>query len=257
MAKIQVKSQHNARIRSTPDLADAENILSTIQPSTVIEHATLSEDGQWYEISNLYVHASTVNVLVADNSDPSSPSNGTSLNRDPIKVPYRSQWDADANNRTADCGQTCVSMIAQWMGVNTRINDLRFQSQPSGLSSGQDLVNNFNSLGLKATFKAIDPVTAISGTMIPEDLLHNLPAICLVSYAGFDRLSVQDKKYTGWHWLILLGYDDETHQVITNDPDFWPARREEGHKKRYTYAEWTKAFIPYSNGKLQFVTLQP
>lgn len=255
MAKIQIKPQHNARLRSQPNLNDANNILSTIGPSVVIENATLSEDGQWYELSNLYVHSSTVNVLVADNLDPSSPSNGTSSNRDPLKVPYRSQWDADANNRTADCGQTCVAMVSQWMGVNTRINDLRFQSQPTGLSSGQDLVNNFNALGLKAVSKTNDPVSIVTGTMITDELLHSLPAICLVSYAGFDRLSVQDKKYTGWHWLVLLGIDNETHQVITNDPDFWPSRREEGHKKRYTYAEWSQAFIPYSNGKLQYVTL--
>ena len=49
--------------------------------------------------------------------------------------------------------------------------------------------------------------------MITDELLHSLPAICLISYAGFDRLSVQDKKYTGWHWLVLLGIDNETHQV--------------------------------------------
>ena len=90
---------------------------------------------------------------MADNLDPSSPSNGTSSNRDPLKVPYRSQWDADANNKDSGLRTNLLlAMVSQWMGVNTRINDLRFQSQPAGLSSGQDLVNNFNALGLKAKF---------------------------------------------------------------------------------------------------------
>jgi hypothetical protein len=253
MATIQTKSTSSARIRTDPDINSSINILGTIPASTTIHNAVLSEDSMWYEISTVYIHASTVNVLVPDETDPTSPTHPSKLQLDPLKVPYRSQWDVDANNRTADCGQTCVAMLAQWKGFPVKINDLRFQSQPSGLSSCQDLVNNFNSIGIRSEFRLLDPTTSINNTMLPEQLLADLPAICLVSYAGFDRLSVQDKKYTGWHWLVLLGIDNMTHQVITNDPDFWPTRREEGHKKRYTFDEWNKAFIPYSNGKLQYV----
>lgn len=253
MATIQTKS--NVRLRTDPDLNSATNILGSIPAATTINNATLSEDGMWYEIPNVYIHASTIKVLVADETDPTSPTHPSKLQLDPLKVPYRSQWDSDANNRTADCGQTCVAMLAQWKGFPVKVNDLRFQSQPTGLSSSQDLVNNFNGIGIRSDYKLLDPVTSIPGTMIPEEIINDLPAICLVSYAGFDRLSVQDKKYTGWHWLILLGIDNMTHEVITNDPDFWPTRREEGHKKRYTFAEWAKAFTPYSNGKLQYVYL--
>ena len=255
MATIQVKPNNSARLRSEADINNNYNVIGSVPASTTINNAVLSEDNQWYEISTTFIHASTVNVLVPDETDPTSPTHPSKLQLDPLKVPYRSQWDVDANNRTADCGQTCVAMLAQWKGFPVKINDLRFQSQPSGLSSCQDLVNNFNGIGIKADFRLINPGSTISNTMLPDSLLADLPAICLVSYAGFERISVQDKKYTGWHWLVLLGIDDMTKQVITNDPDFWPTRREEGHKKRYTYTEWNKAFTPYSGGKLQYVYL--
>ena len=259
MAKIQVKPTNSARLRAEPSTTNDKNVIGMSPASTIIEHVTLSDDGQWYEIQNMYIHASTVNVLEADPTVDPTPTPTRPLNPipniklDPLKVPYRSQWDVDANNRTADCGQTCVAMLAQHHGIKVKINDLRFQSQPSGLSSSMDLVNNLGSVNIKASYRLIDPVLNDEGIMVPPQLEAELPAICLVSYAGFDRTSIQDKKYTGWHWLILLAVDPVLKNVIVNDPDFWAPRREEGNRKHFTYNEWNKAFIPYSGGKLQYV----
>ena len=260
MAKIQVKNQNSARLRSSPTTFSDQNIIGSAPGSTFIENATLNEDQSWYELPPVYIHVSTVNVLVPDvvSVDPTPTPSVPLPNTGPLKVPYRSQWDVDANNRTADCGQTCVAMLAQWKGVNVKINDLRFQSQPSGLSSSQDLVNNLHSIGIQSSYMLIDPPhMGVNDVMIPPELLNNLPAICLVSYNGFDRASVQDRKYNGWHWLILLQDDVLTKQVVVNDPDFWAPQREQGNKKHYSYAEWNKAFIPSpgSGGKLQFVHL--
>jgi hypothetical protein len=66
MATIQTKSTSSARIRTDPDINSSINILGTIPASTTIHNAVLSEDSMWYEISTVYIHASTVNVLVPD-----------------------------------------------------------------------------------------------------------------------------------------------------------------------------------------------
>ena len=37
---------------------------------------------------------------------------------------YRSQWDADANQRRNDCGPACVAMVLQAFGQYVDINEL-------------------------------------------------------------------------------------------------------------------------------------
>lgn len=39
-----------------------------------------------------------------------------------LSVPYRSQWDEDANTHSADCGPTCVAMILNFKQVNITPN---------------------------------------------------------------------------------------------------------------------------------------
>ena len=35
-----------------------------------------------------------------------------------LNVPYRSQWDNDANKHNAGCGPTCVAMILKFYNVD-------------------------------------------------------------------------------------------------------------------------------------------
>jgi hypothetical protein len=180
--------------------------------------------GDWWQVPGGFVHASMVEQVET------TPDTHTGVPTD--QVPYRSQWDIDANNRSSDCGQTCVAMLAEWRGVKVNVNDLRFQSSASGLSNANDLITNFKSIGLSAR-KVVSPL----GETPP------LPAICLMWYGGLRRENVQDKKYKGWHWLVLLEVTDT--QVITHDPDFWQPRRAEGAFKPYSLEEWKAAFIPF------------
>ncbi len=134
-------------------------------------------------------------------------------------------------------------MVAEARGVDVKINDLRIQSSTNGMSTAVDLVKNFQAIGLKAqTVPVPKGSNAVSG------------ALCLVNYAGFNRTSVQDKNYTGWHWVVFL-QQTETH-VVVHDPDFWGARRNDGASKVYTITEWNKAFMPYpGNMSMTTVTL--
>jgi len=220
MTKLIVKSS-GARLRKTPDTSTPANIVTGLPFGMGLE-GDLS-DG-WYEVAT-YIHSSVVNIL----PDLPVPPEGA--------VPYRSQWDTDASSRGADCGQTTVAMLTQWRGISVDIDDLRFQSSTNGLTTGADLVRNFASIGLSAVWRYL------SGAETPP-----LNSICLVRYDGFDRSSVQDRNYRGWHWIILLQIDPDF--VTVHDPDYWGARRREGAFKRYSRREWNAAFIPSGTGRV-------
>ncbi|MBL8156157.1 MAG: hypothetical protein JNM70_18400 [Anaerolineae bacterium] len=210
------------RLRASPEFND-NNIIRLLSRGTQFENAELV--GDWWRVSQGYIHASMIEVL---QDIPDVP-----VVHD--EVPYRSQWDVDANNRTADCGQTCVAMLAEWRGRCVEVNDLHFQSHPNGLSTAQNLIDNFRGVNLTAETVSLPVCNA-----------PPMPAICLVWYGGFLRENVQDKHYTGWHWLVLLERHDD--YVVTHDPDYWGSWRYKGKRKQYSIEEWRAAFIPYGGG---------
>lgn len=225
-----------ANLRLTPEIK-AGNILTTV--SAFRQFHAEEFDDQWFKIP-LFVHKTVVAVQVEQPPLPDLPGS----------PPYKSQWDNDANARGADCGQTCVAMLAALKGISVAVNDLRFQSSTSGLTTGYDLVNNFDSVGIKANWKYWTDSDVRSYASLGEAPVNS---ICLVKYSGFKRESVQDDNYFGWHWVVFLGQTD-TH-VIVHDPDYWGNRRDEGAFKMYTKEEWYKAFIPNNANGRVIVTL--
>lgn len=153
---------------------------------------------------------------------------------------YRSQWDADANQKRNDCGPACVAMVLDAFGTHIAINDISAEMMP-----GQDVGTDAGDLVGALQKRGINALAWTSGSY-PQ-----LPAICLVHYAGFDRANVQDAAFMGWHWLLVLSLNDLT--AVVHDPDYWGARRNEGSLKRYSRVEFDKAFIPYGASKIAVV----
>ncbi len=216
---------NGVRLRSSPDFGD--NIIILLSKDTRFHDASLK--GDWWKVQyhgeDAYVHASMVEMVTEDGIGDGQTNT----------IIYRSQWDIDANNRVCDCGQTCVAMVASSRGVNVRINDLPYESAPNGLSSAYDLVNNFVYLNLDTARVVSLPM----GAQAPAN------SICLMWYGGLKRSSVQDKNYTGWHWVVFLREEDNA--VVVDDPNFWADRRDEGSEKHYSKAEWNAAFVPYGS----------
>jgi hypothetical protein len=217
---------NSGRIRTTPQMVTTDNVFGT-----TIANKTLTSNkmvGDFYCVE-LFVHKDIVKTEVVAPPPPHE-----------MNVPYRSQWDTDANNRSSDCGQTCVAMLAEWRGVRVAVNDLRVQSATNGLSTGEDLVANFKKIGMSAIVQYI-----VAGDVVnlePE----KLPCICLVRYGEFKRSNVQDDAFMGWHWLVLLQQNTDG-SVLTHDPNFWGTRRSEGDRKVYTKDEWDRAFVGQSS----------
>lgn len=210
-------------LRSSAEFKD-DNVLQYLPRYSTFQNAELH--GDWWTVSggNGFVHTSGVEIIRDRNI----------AQGEIDAIPYRSQWDVDANNRNDDCGQTCVAMLAEWRGVNVRVNDLPFQSVPAGDTTATDLVRNLGSDAVK-----------LPAHIVPVAMGDNPPlaSICLIWYGGLRRSSVQDVGYVGWHWVVLI--DEQANHVIVHDPDFWGDRRDEGSCKQYSREEWDMAFIPY------------
>lgn len=227
MVHITVKQSSN--VRRTPDKSTYANIAFVTETPLTAEAEPI---GDWYKFTlELYAHKDVAAVM------PVPPNVVTD-------IPYRSQWDLDANKRSSDCGQTCVAMLADSRGIDVSINDLRFQSTTRGETTAEDLIKNFASIGLKA-----DKVMLIKPYMPPA-----VGSICLVKYSGFNRASVQDKGFLGWHWVVYLA--ETADYVVVHDPNFSGTRRNEGALKLYTMQEWRKAFVSYGGTALTSVVLK-
>lgn len=214
MTRIRVKN-NIVNLRVSPDLSRASNILTTLRYGTMVD---ATRNGDWWQLTS-YLHTSIVETL----PEPLPLPEGA--------IPYISQWDTEANQRGSDCGQTCTAMLARWRGIMVEVDDLPYQSDPKGLTTGADLVRNFNHISIAARWR-----------YLAANEPAQVGAICLVKYSGFDRASVQDDGYLAWHWQIMLREDTDT--VTVHDPDFWGSRRDEGAFKVYSRREWDRAFIP-------------
>lgn len=221
--------QNSTRLRKEP--STAAPILGQLPRNMTFDVSETTppdtENFEWYKVA-AYLREDVVQVLPEPDFE------------NPGKILYKSQWDDDANSRGADCGQTCVAMVATKYGVQVRVNDLRFQTTSTGLTTGQNLVDNFASIGIKAEWKYYTDFDTFSNLNLKSG------DICLVKYSGFNRASVQDDNYQGWHWVVYLSseWDNALLQsVVVHDPDFWGSRRNEGDSKIYSATEWNKAFI--------------
>jgi hypothetical protein len=212
MTKIRVTWQ-TANIRETPAMTEG-NIAGVAARGYVIDSA--EQQGDWWRFYG-YLHKSVVEV-VPD-----------------MSFPYISQWDAEANMRSSDCGQTCVAMGARSRGKQVKPNDLRV-GDPRGYTTAYDLVNAYAFCGIEAS-------------VVHPSLPHTVvaPAICLVDYAAVPAQYRQDS-YRGWHWVMLLSIDKDC--AVCHDPNFWGARRREGMYKQYPRAVWDKIFVPAYSKKM-------
>jgi uncharacterized protein YvpB len=146
-----------------------------------------------------------------------------------IDVPYRSQWDADAQLSTGDCGIVSVAMICNWKGISITPDQL---IRKAGLATGRSLYS-FAELMLagKAVGLNFRYVRPARWDDIRAELDAGRPVIPLLRYG--ELIGNQDVTFTGGHFLVVVGYD--TNGVYVNDSNWWGSRRLEGFRRRIAY----------------------
>ncbi len=149
-----------------------------------------------------------------------------------LDVPYRSQWDHDANKSNTDCGPACLAMVLGYYGTQAAINDLFTATgvEPGKLIGFGQLQQVARSYGITFEYSANHKLRDLK-----QWIDEAKPVIALVKYSYWSEieagLSTQDT-YTGPHFVVVVGYGDGN--IYINDPNYWPPRREEGHTKAWS-----------------------
>lgn len=166
-----------------------------------------------------------------------------------LDVPYRSQWDDDANRSNTDCGPACLAMVLGFFGEQVTINGLL---SATGAPPGQ-----YISFGqLQRVARSYNVTFKYSADHSLGDLKRWIddgkPSIALVRYSYWSQiepgLSTQDT-FKGPHFVVVVGYGDGN--IYVNDPNYWPPRREEGHQKAWSEALFDQAWSNVGTPRLR------
>jgi nucleoid-associated protein YgaU len=149
-----------------------------------------------------------------------------------LEVPYRSQWDQDANKSNTDCGPACLAMLLGYYGNEASINEL---FRATGVAPGRYV--SFSQMQRVARSFGVTFEYGANCTL--DDLKRWIdegkPAIALVKYSYWSQIepgqSTQDT-FSGPHFVVVVGYGEGN--IYINDPNYWAPRRNEGHVKAWS-----------------------
>ncbi len=149
-----------------------------------------------------------------------------------LQLPYRSQWDKDAKDHSADCGPTSVAMLLNGKRVAITPDELyAYIGVRPKFTSISDLKNAAWSAGqLTLDYKAYG-----NASQALLELKRNIDEghafIALVKYKPW--VSITGNKFEYGHFLVVTGYDDS--HVYVHDPLFgWWAQRSKGEYFRFS-----------------------
>jgi hypothetical protein len=152
-------------------------------------------------------------------------------------IPYKSQVDPDANEFRNDCGPTCLAMALNAFKVEVSTNAVyrKTGAKANGYVSVSQLMRAAQAYGV--------PFDYFSGwniAKLKEAVKQGKAAIPLVHYGSWSSTGKTQSNFTGPHFVVVVGYDDE--YIYVHDPLWWGNRRKEGERKRWTYKEFEKAW---------------
>ncbi len=156
-------------------------------------------------------------------------------------IPYKSQYDADANDFRNDCGPACVAMILNALGRNVTTNTVyrKTGAAANGYVSVGQMMRAARAYNVEFTY--FYPWTL-------NDLMRSLDSgkavIPLVHYGAWSNLGKTQSSFKGPHFVVVVGYDEE--YIYVNDPLWQKTRRNEGEHKRWTHKEFLKAWATAS-----------
>ncbi len=155
-------------------------------------------------------------------------------------IPYKSQRDADANVFVNDCGPSAVAMVLEALGLDVTTDEVyRKTGAPANkYVSITQMIRAAKAYGIQ--FEYFFPWTL---DQLKQSVADGLAPIALVHYGAWSKIKPgksTQSPFTGPHFVVVVGYDDE--HIYVNDPLWWGSRRDEGEHKRWTNAEFEKAW---------------
>ena len=155
-------------------------------------------------------------------------------------VPYKSQYDADADEFRNDCGPASLAMILQSYGVHVSTDAVY---RKTGATA-----NRYVSIGqlMRAALGYGVPFEYFydwSLEQLMDTLSQGRPLITLIHYGAWSQLdpgvSTQNS-FEGPHFVVVLGYDDQ--HIYVNDPLWKLDRRNEGYRRAWPHEQFMAAW---------------
>ena len=139
-----------------------------------------------------------------------------------LAVNYQSQWDADARTHSGDCGVTCIEMLIRTRGTDMSTDDLYARylpDKPAGkYTLGWELMHVLRAQGFSNEDRSYNtnPLPELR-----EAIDQDKVVIALVNYRYINQYIQTlgyDNNFTGAHWFLVVGYDDD--HMLVHDPNF-------------------------------------
>jgi hypothetical protein len=160
-----------------------------------------------------------------------------------LPVEFKAQVPPGTWSGTSNCGQAAANMvIAYHEGETPDANGIMHIDEWLTRSPYRRSLNNYNSSGTRPwmlldVFRVYaDMPRSYMGTYwdiadVKEQLDNGLPVVCRVSAR---YLTNRGYSYTGGHYIVAIGYDDDA--IICHDPG-----TPNGAFKRYSNSDFTRA----------------
>jgi hypothetical protein len=155
-------------------------------------------------------------------------------------IPYKSQYDPDADEFRNDCGPASLAMILNGFGINVSTNAVyrKTGAKANNYTSVSQLMRASLSYGL--AFNYFNHWTV---GRLTELIGEGRPVIALVHYGAWSQISPgisTQNTFQGPHFVVVTGFDEK--YIYINDPLWRDERRSEGYRKAWTHEQFNAAW---------------
>lgn len=169
-------------------------------------------------------------LMMAESTPPSPPISGRVLD-----VPYLSQWDIpDADDRPGDCGPACVAMIIHHLtSQRPTVDEVATACGQPTTGSGR-WTTRFDQLvkGARAYGLAMRWTRPLTIDELCARIDMSKPSVALINYGVLGQRVENQDDFTGGHFVVVVGYDDECIIVHDSNWGIGGERRDEGAFRR-------------------------
>jgi uncharacterized protein YvpB len=169
-------------------------------------------------------------------------------------VPYKSQYDSDADEFRNDCGPACLAMVLNAFGINVSTNAVyrKTGTKANRYVSAAQLARASLSYGVPVDF-----YFGWSLEKLSQEVGKGKPAIILVHYGAWSQVdpgvSTQNP-FQGPHFVVVVGADSDFFYV--NDPLWKEERRLQGFRKPWSHRLFKEAWgTCYKDGNRDYAAM--
>ncbi|MEX1246869.1 MAG: C39 family peptidase [Anaerolineales bacterium] len=155
-------------------------------------------------------------------------------------IPYKSQYDSDADEFRNDCGPACLAMVLHAFGIHASTNAVyrKTEALPNRYVTVSQLMRAALSYGM-----GLDYFHSWTIEQLVEVVNQGRAIIALVHYGAWSQLNPgisTQNTFEGPHFVVVVGADEKN--IYVNDPLWKEARRSQGFRKTWTHSQFNAAW---------------